>query len=88
VFLSETDEADGYLPGLFSFNGENFLGAFGRLSNGKHYSWLVYETSTKTKSIFDLKSLYSKKLLYGSVTRDNLGNSYVVGLDQSNSSKH
>jgi hypothetical protein len=88
VFLSETDEAGGYFPSLFSLNGENFLGAFGRLPNSKHYSWLVYETSTKTTAIYDLKSLDSKKLLYGSVTRDNLGNLYVVGLDQSNRSKH
>jgi hypothetical protein len=88
VFLSETDEVGGYFPSLFSLNGENFLGALGRLPNSKRYSWLVYETSTKTIAIDDVKSVDNKKLLYGSVTRDNLGNLYVVGLDQSNRSKH
>jgi hypothetical protein len=88
VFLSETDEAGGYFPSLFSINGENFLVALGRLANSKHYSWLVYETSTKTIAIDDLKSLDNKKLLYGSVTRDNSGRLYVVGLDKSNRSKH
>ena len=68
MFLSETDEADGYFPGLFSFNGENFLGALGRLSNGKHYSWLVYETSTKTNAIYDFQNFDNKNVLYRSVT--------------------
>jgi len=88
VFLSETDEAGGYFPSLFSLNGENFLGVLGRLPSSKHYSWLVYETSTKTTAIYDLKSLYSRNLLYGSVTRDNSGRLYVVGVDRSNRSKH
>ncbi len=47
IFLSETNEVGGYFPSLFSINGENFLAALGRLSNSKHYSWLVYETTTK-----------------------------------------
>jgi hypothetical protein len=47
VLLSETNELGGYFPSLFSINGENFLAALGRLSNSKHYSWLVYETTTK-----------------------------------------
>ncbi len=68
MFLSETDEADGYFPGLFSFNGENFLGALGRLSNGKHYSWLVYEISTKTNAIYDFQNFDNKNVLYRSVT--------------------
>jgi hypothetical protein len=88
VFLSEINEVGGYFPSLFSINGENFLVAFGRLSNSKHYSWLVYETSTKTTAIYDLKTFDNKNLLYGSVTRDDLGNFYVVGVDPSIRTKH
>jgi len=88
VFLSETIEEGGYFPSLFSINGENFLVSFGRLPNSKHYSWLVYETSTKTTATYDFKNYDNKILLYGSVTRDNFGNLYVVGVDQSNRSKH
>jgi hypothetical protein len=82
IFLSETNEVGGYFPSLFSINGENFLVALGRLANSKYYSWFVYETSTKTTAIYDLKTFDNKNLLYGSVTRDDLGNIYVVGVDQ------
>jgi hypothetical protein len=88
IFLSETNEVGGYFPSLFSINGENFLVALGRLANSKYYSWFVYETSTKTTAIYDLKTFDNKNLLYGSVTRDDLGNFYVVGVDQSIKSKH
>jgi len=88
VFLSDTNEVGGYFPSLFSINGENFLVSFGRLPSSKHYSWLVYETSTKTTATYDLKTFTNKNLLYGSVTRDDLGNIYVVGVDQSIKSKH
>jgi hypothetical protein len=88
IFLSDTNEIGGYFPSLFSINGENFLVAFGRLPNSQHYSWFVYETSTKTTAIYDLKTFDNKNLLYGSVTRDDLGNFYVVGVDQSIRSKH
>ena len=88
VFLSETNEVGGYFPSLFSINGENFLVAFGKLPNSKRYSWLVYETSTKTTATYDLKDFGKKHLLYGSVTRDDLGNFYVVGVDTTNKRKH
>jgi hypothetical protein len=88
VFLSETGDKGGYFPSLFSINGENFLVSFGRQPSSKHYSWLIYETSTKTTAIYDLKTFTNKNLLYGSVTRDDLGNIYVVGVDQSIKSKH
>jgi hypothetical protein len=88
IFLSDTNEVGGYFPSLFSINGENFLVAFGRLSNSKHYSWFVYETSTKTTATYDFKNFDNKNLFYGSVTRDNFGNLYVVGVDQSNRAKH
>jgi hypothetical protein len=88
AFLSETNDRGGYFPSLFSIDGKNFLVAFGKLPNSEHYSWLVYETSTKTTATFDLKDFGKKHLLYGSVTRDNFGNLYVVGVDQSIRGKH
>jgi hypothetical protein len=88
AFLSDTNEWGGYFPSLFSINGENFLVAFGRLPNSKNYSWLVYETSTKTTATYGFKNFDNKNLLYGSVTRDNFGNLYLVGVDQATRKKH
>jgi hypothetical protein len=88
AYLSETNDKGGYFPSLFSIDGENFLVAFGRLPNSKHYSWLIYETTTKTLATYDIDNFTNKHLLYGSVTCDNLGNLYVVGVDTNDSSKH
>ena len=88
AFLSETSDKGGYFASLFSINGENFLVSFGKLPNSKHYSWLIYETSTQTLATYDFKNFDNKHWLYGSVTRDDLGNFYVVGVDQSIRSKH
>lgn len=82
AFLSETSKKGSYFPSLFSINGENFLVTLGRLPKSKHYSWFVYETSTKTTAIYDFENISRDFLLYGSVTRDDFGGLYVVGLNR------
>lgn len=80
-FIGEGNESGGYFPSLFSLDGEGFLVGFGRLPNKEHYSWFIHELSTQVTVTYDVAEFNNKFLLYGSVTKDNFGNMYVVGVD-------
>ncbi len=88
TLLQEIDGTGGYFPSLFSIDGRDFLVGMGKLDGSKHYSWFIHQVSTDTTVFYDVKELNNNFLLYGSVTRDDEGNLYVVGVDRNDRAKH
>jgi hypothetical protein len=71
-------DGERYAPSLFSYGGANLLA--GVTQRGSSFDWVVYEliTRSSTATTLDTGSL-GGALLYGSVTRDDAGGSYLVG---------
>ncbi len=72
-------DGNAYIPSLFTIDGEELVVGVG-VGKRKYYEWIVYETtidmSYSTKLDLDnLKNL----ALYGSLTKNNDGEMYVVG---------
>jgi glycopeptide antibiotics resistance protein len=79
-------EGPAYAPSLFTFSGTTYLVGVSQHLHGRsaNYEWLLYnlKTRTSTASPFEVEKSgrsFSDLLLYGSTTRDNLGNFYLVG---------
>jgi hypothetical protein len=77
-----------YMASLFSADGErNLLGASRRpLPEGQQWEWLVYDLTTGSSRATPLAlpdhggQPLPQALLYGSITRDNTGACYLVGM--------
>jgi len=67
----------GYSPSLFSIDGSRWLAG---VSRGKPWQWVVHdlETGHSQATALALPKVWNL-LLYGSVTRDDAGNFYLVG---------
>ena len=71
-------DGERYAPSLFAYGGANLLA--GVTQRGSRFDWVVYELITRTSMATTLDtSALGGALLYGSVTRDNAGGSYLVG---------
>ena len=70
-----------YVTGMFSIDGSDFLTALGKAQEDDKYSWYIYESSTDTMVSYTLENINKQYILYGSSTRDEKGNLYVVGLN-------
>lgn len=88
TFIDESDKPGSYFSSLFTIDGEDFLVGLGKLPTNTTYSWFIHLISSKTTVMYDVKEYNSQFLLYGSATRDNLGNLYIVGVDTNDGSKH
>ncbi len=71
-------QGEAYAPSLFSLGGSSLIAGVAQRRN--QFDWVVFELSTGIAAAypFDTKGL-EKVLLYGSITRDNLGRAYLVG---------
>jgi hypothetical protein len=71
-------DGERYAPSLFAYGGANLLA--GVTQRGSRFDWVVYEliTRSSTATTLDTGAL-GGALLYGSVTRDDAGGSYLVG---------
>lgn len=87
-FINESDQPGSYFSSMFSTDGEDFLVGLGKLPKASTYSWFIHQISSKTTVMYDVKDFNNRFLLYGSVTRDDLGNLYVVGVDTNDRNKH
>ncbi len=72
-------DGNAYIPSLFTIDGEELLVGVGK-RNSHGWEWIVYETtlnmsSTKKLDVDNLKNL----ALFGSLTKNNNGDMYVVG---------
>lgn len=74
-----------YTASLFTFDGKHYLMGASRRSSGgsKDHEWIVYDVDAGTSKAMPLKLPINGEsiLLYGSQTRDDLGNFYLVGSD-------
>jgi hypothetical protein len=74
-----------YVASLFTFDGKRFvMGASCRDSGGaREYEWVVHDLETQSARAFPLRVPVRGEglLLYGSVTRDDRGDFYLVGAD-------
>lgn len=69
-----------YISSLFSIDGTGIIAGIGRQDKkdgGVGYQWIVYNTSLNMANT--TKIAVNKSLLYGSLTRDNQGDMYIVG---------
>lgn len=72
-----------YVPGLFSINGKEHIGAIARGAGITGHDWINYDL--EEKEVISVGRLPLRKsrniLLYGSITRDNQGAFYIGGWD-------
>jgi hypothetical protein len=82
-------DGEAYISSLFSLDGNNFLVGLAKNVKNKGFDWLIRETSSDMTVDYPVKELNAQNLLlYGSVSRDNSGSLYIVGVDISNRRKH
>lgn len=87
-FISDSNSPGGYFPSLFTLDGQDFLVGMGVIKGTKQYSWFIHELSTNTTVTYDLPDFNNQFLLYGSVTRNEDGDMFIVGVDRNNRSKN
>jgi hypothetical protein len=69
-----------YIPSLFPLDGESLVAGVGRTPGKKGYEWILYEFQTGFSATYSLDAGdLPKSLLYGTQTRDDEGNFYLVG---------
>jgi hypothetical protein len=74
---------------LFTLDGDKFLVGVAKKHKNNQFDWLIREEDSNITVDYPLTNLSAnKQLLYGSVSRDNSGSLYVVGVDMSNRRKH
>ena len=73
-------DGSAYIPSLFPIDGQGLVAGVGRASSKKGYEWIIYELQTRFGVAYklDTSSLRSS-LLYGTLTKDDVGNFYLVG---------
>jgi hypothetical protein len=82
-------DGEAYISSLFSLDGDRFLVGLANNVKNKGFDWLIREASSDITVDYPVKQLNARnQLLYGSVSRDNSGSLYVVGVDMSNRRKH
>ncbi|MFT2090388.1 hypothetical protein [Paraglaciecola sp. 2405UD69-4] len=82
-------EGNAYIPSLFSVDGKEFLMGLSKRNTNDTYEWFVRENISGVTATYSLPQLKANGyLLYGSVTRDNNGDLYVVGTDVSNRNEY
>ena len=73
-------EGNAYIPSLFPLDGENLIAGVGKTSRKSGYEWIIYELYSRFGVAYKLDTGYLQKLLlYGTLTKDNAGNFYLVG---------
>ena len=73
-------QGSAYIPSLFPLDGKNLVAGVGRASGNKGYEWLVYELQSKFTATYKLDTgNIGRSLLYGTSTKDDEGNFYLVG---------
>jgi hypothetical protein len=69
-----------YIPSLFPLDGNNLIAGVGRVPGKKGYEWIIYELRTRFSVAYKMDTSFLKDtLLYGTLTRDDAGNFYLVG---------
>ena len=81
-------DGSAYIASLFSIDGESILFGVSKKKNSK-YEWIIYDSNLQQaiSVLMPLKDI-KKPLLYGSLTRDNNGDFYVVGWQKIEGSGH
>jgi hypothetical protein len=73
-------EGDAYIPSLFPLDGGSLVVGVGRVPGRSHYEWIIYELQAEIAVTYKLDTGELQKLqLYGTSTRDDAGNFYLVG---------
>ena len=76
-------DGEAYIASLFSIDGTDILAGVGRQNTSKKgpgYEWIIFDTSLNLANATKMPIQdVDKPLLYGSVTRDNGGDMYIVG---------
>ena len=81
-------EGSAYIPSLFPLDGKNLIAGVGRASSSKGYEWIIYELQSRFGATYELDtSNIGRSLLYGTSTRDDDGNFYLVGRSKAKSGK-
>ena len=81
-------DGSAYIASLFSIDGESILFGVSKKKNSK-YEWIIYDSNLQQAiSVLMPLNNIKKPLLYGSLTRDNNGDFYVVGWQKIEGSGH
>jgi hypothetical protein len=81
-------QGSAYIPSLFPLDGNNLMAGVGRAPGNKGYEWLVYELQTKYTATYKLDTgNIGRSLLYGTSTKDDEGNFYLVGRSKNKDGK-
>ena len=73
-------EGKAYIPSLFPLDGKNLIAGVGRVAGKKGYYWIIYELKSRYAATYKLNTDdIMRPLFYGTLTRDNDGNFYLVG---------
>jgi hypothetical protein len=70
---------EAYIPSLFSLDGKDFLAGVANLPGGSGYEWIIYELQYGVAATYALDNSTMAPFLYGTLTRDDAGNFYLVG---------
>ena len=72
-------DGESYAPSLFPFSGETLVAGVAKRDKGS-FEWVVHDIESGLSGAFALDTVdLPKLLLYGSITRDDLGRFYVGG---------
>lgn len=73
--------AAAYTPGLFTWDGARYLvGLAAPAAEPWHWQWVVFDLVRGSSAAIDFRhGLHERTLLYGSLTRDNVGSFYIAG---------
>ncbi len=87
-FFDENNTIGNFIPSLFTLDGQDFLVGLGKEPSNSQHQWFIHEISTNTTVKYNLPELDKNLKLSGSVTRDNMGNMYVAGVDVNDASQN
>ncbi|MCX2981324.1 hypothetical protein EYC98_10655 [Halieaceae bacterium IMCC14734] len=69
-----------YIPSLFPLDGSNYVAIIGRAPRSQNYDLIIFEMATDLNKKIELGLSDAKgTLLYGTSTKDDFGNMYLVG---------
>jgi len=73
-------EGKAYIASVFPMDGFSYLAAAARVPKQAEYDWVVYEVASQISQTHPLNlSMKVKPLIYGTSTKDDTGNYYLVG---------
>ena len=71
-------DGSAYIPSLFPLDGKSLVVGVGRVPKGG-YEWIIYELPSRFSATYTLELNIGRALLYGTSTKDDEGNFYLVG---------